>query len=127
MIEPMAKVRLACPRSLLERVTALLQEAGVLHIESAPSEAARIPLRPQVMDEPARQRQAELERLREELRRVLLLLPDVPPPSSADGQRATEDWRRIASWAGFCALAKSSSLVSMLPSRFGPLLLSSCL
>jgi V/A-type H+-transporting ATPase subunit I len=79
MIEPMAKLRLACPRILMDRVTAVLQEAGVLHIESSPSEATKIPLRPQVMDEPARQRQTELDRLREELRRLLLLLPEVAP------------------------------------------------
>jgi len=88
MIEPMAKVRLACPRGLVERVTALLQEAGVLHIESAPSEAAHIPLRPQVMDEPARQCQAELERLREELRRLLLLLPEASPGERAGAGQA---------------------------------------
>lgn len=84
----MAKVRLACPRSLVERVTALLQEAGVFHIESAPSEALQIPLRPQVMDEPARARQAELERLREELRRLLLLLPEVSPAERAGAGQA---------------------------------------
>lgn len=75
MIEPMAKLRLVCPRSLLDRVTAVLQEEGVLHIEAAPREAMEIPLRRQVMDEPARRRQAELERLRGELRRLLQLLP----------------------------------------------------
>lgn len=79
MIEPMAKVRLVCPCSLVERVTAHLQEEGVLHIESTPQEAAQIALRRQVLDEPARQRQAELERLREALRRLLVLLPAVSP------------------------------------------------
>lgn len=79
MIEPMAKLRLACPCSLADRVTAALQEAGVLHIESAPAEALQIPLRQQVLDEPARRRKIEMERLCEELRRLLLLLPDVPP------------------------------------------------
>ncbi len=75
MIEPMAKLRLVCPCSLVERVTAVLQEEGVLHIESAPTEALEIPLRRQVLDEPGRRRQAELERLRDEVRRLLLLLP----------------------------------------------------
>ena len=77
MIEPMAKVRLVSSRTLVDRVTATLQEIGVLHLESTPMEAAQIPLRPQVMDEPARQRRAELERLREELRRLFLLLPEI--------------------------------------------------
>lgn len=77
MIEPMAKVRLVCPRNLAARVTATLQETGVIHLESTPREAAQIPLRPQVMDEPSRQRRADLERLREDVRRLLLLLPDV--------------------------------------------------
>lgn len=86
MIEPMTKVRLVAPRSLLDRVTAFLQDAGVLHIESAPAEAAQIPLRPQVLDESTRQCQAELERLHEELCRLLLLLPDVP----LDTQRRRE-------------------------------------
>jgi V/A-type H+-transporting ATPase subunit I len=86
MIEPMAKVRLVTPSHLVDRVTALLQEVGVLHIESAPAEATKILLRPQVLDEATRQRQAELERLNEELRRLLLLLPETYP----DAQRARE-------------------------------------
>ncbi|MDF0642491.1 MAG: V-type ATPase 116kDa subunit family protein [Nitrospira sp.] len=73
----MAKVRLVAPRTLVDRVTSTLQETGVLHIESAPMEAARIPLRPQVMNESVRQRRAELERLQEDVRRLLLLLPDI--------------------------------------------------
>ena len=84
MIEPMAKIRLACPRALMDRVTAVLQETGVLHIESAPAEALQSPLRQQALDEPARRRKVEMERLREELRRLLLLLPDVPPFESPD-------------------------------------------
>ncbi len=114
MIEPMAKVRLVAPRTLGDRVTALLQDAGVLHIESTPTEAAQIPLRPQVMDEPARQHRAELERLRDELHRLLLLLPETRSPISVPrspslalplegegkgeggGQRRTEPWKRIA-------------------------------
>ncbi|MEK7268831.1 MAG: hypothetical protein AAB093_05460, partial [Nitrospirota bacterium] len=88
MIEPMAKVRLVSPRNLVDRVTALLQEAGVLHIESSPSEAMHISLRPQVMDEPTRQRQVELERLREKLRRLLLLLPEVSPEERPGAERA---------------------------------------
>jgi V/A-type H+-transporting ATPase subunit I len=79
MIEPMAKLRLACPCGLSDRVTVVLQEAGVLHIESAPAEVFQTPLRQQVLDEPARRRKAEMEGLCEELRRLLLLLPDVPP------------------------------------------------
>ncbi len=77
MIEPMAKVRLISPRHLVDGVTATLQEIGVLHIESAPGEAIRIPLPPHVMDEAARQRRAALDRLREELRRLLVLLPEI--------------------------------------------------
>jgi V/A-type H+-transporting ATPase subunit I len=77
MIEPMAKVRLIVPRHLVEGVAATLQEIGLLHIESAPSEAIRIPLRPHVMDEAARQRRAVLDRLREELHRLLLMLPEI--------------------------------------------------
>lgn len=77
MIEPMAKVRLIAPRHLVNGVTATLQEIGVLHIESTPSEAMRIPLPPHVMDEAARQRRIALDRLREELRRLLLLLPEI--------------------------------------------------
>ncbi len=77
MIEPMAKVRLVSSCTLVDRVTSTLQEIGVLHLESTPMEAAQIPLRPQVMDEPARQRRTELERLREELRRLFLLLPEI--------------------------------------------------
>lgn len=78
MIEPMAKVRVASPRTLIDRVTSTLQEVGVLHIESTPLEAAQVPLRPQMMDEAARRRRAELERLREDVRRLLLLLPEIP-------------------------------------------------
>ncbi len=103
MIEPMVKVRLVAPHNLVERVTAVLQEAGVLHIESAPAEALRIPLRPQVLDESTRQRQVELERLREELRRLLVLLPEIGSPSTVprsplteNGRRRTEDRKRIA-------------------------------
>lgn len=79
MIEPMAKILLACPRALMDRVTAILQGTGVLHIESAPPEVLRIPLRRQTMDESAARRKADLERMSEELRRLLLLLPNVPP------------------------------------------------
>ncbi|NGZ02920.1 MAG: hypothetical protein CV090_07715, partial [Nitrospira sp. WS238] len=89
MIEPMAKVRLVSSRNLVDRVTSTLQEIGVLHLESTPMEAAQIPLRPQVMDEPARQRRAELERLREEVRRLLLLLPEI----SSDERINTEQVR----------------------------------
>lgn len=101
MIEPMAKVRLVAPRNLVERVTAVLQEAGVLHIESEPAEALRIALRPQTLDESVWQRQVELERLREELRRLLVLLPEpIGPfpvnrsPFPADGARNTEHGTR---------------------------------
>ncbi len=109
MIEPMAKVRLVSPRTLVDRVTALLQDAGVLHIESAPAEAAQIPLRLQVIDEPMRQLQTELERLHEELCRLLVLLPEVHAPFTADrasspppflppsgGRNQEGDWKRIA-------------------------------
>ena len=103
MIEPMVKVRLVAPRNLVGRVTAVLQEAGVLHIESAPAEAMRIPLRPQVLDESTRQRRVELERLREELRRLIVLLPEtvglfpVPrSPLAENGKRKTEDLKRIS-------------------------------
>jgi V/A-type H+-transporting ATPase subunit I len=109
MIEPMTKVRLVSPRNLLDRVTAVLQDAGVLHIESAPAEAAQIPLRPQVIDEATSQCQADLQRLQEELRRLLLLLPEVPLdfplpsplPRKGGGQEgsdrrpADEDWQRV--------------------------------
>jgi V/A-type H+-transporting ATPase subunit I len=88
MIEPMAKLRLACPCSLADRVTAMLQEAGVFHIESTPAEAQRGPLRRQVLDEPGRRRKAEMERLREELRRLLLLLPEASPRGSADRRQS---------------------------------------
>lgn len=102
MIEPMAKLRLVCPRSLLDQVTAVLQEEGVLHIEAAPREAMEIPLRRQVMDEPARQRQAELERLRGELRRLLQLLPQVSGAAKTGREGAAppevtlEGWHRLA-------------------------------
>ncbi len=109
MIEPMAKVRLVAPRTLVERVTALLQDAGVLHIESAPAEAVQIPLRPQVIDETTRQLQTELERLYEELCRLLVLLPEIHAPLTADrtlsppplpppsrGRNQEGDWKRIA-------------------------------
>ena len=82
----MTKVRLVSPRNLLDRVTATLQDAGVLHIESAPAEAAQIPLHPQVIDEATRRCQAELERLHDELHRLLLLLPEAP----LDTQRGRE-------------------------------------
>lgn len=78
MIESMAKVRVVSPRMLIDRVTSTLQEVGILHIEPTPLEAAQVPLRPQVMDESARRRRAELERLRDEVRRLLLLLPEMP-------------------------------------------------
>lgn len=99
MIEPMAKVRLVTPRNLVDRVTALLQEAGVLHIEAEPSEAIQAPLRPQVMDEQARQLQAELQRLRDELHRLLLLLPETPAPLREPGKaqvKAEVEISRIA-------------------------------
>ncbi|NGZ10741.1 MAG: hypothetical protein CV088_15365 [Nitrospira sp. LK70] len=78
MIEPMVKVRLVSPRTRVEQVTAVLQEVGLLHIDSTPIEAGEIPLRPQGMSKCVRQRRAELERLHEDLRRLLLLLPGVP-------------------------------------------------
>lgn len=78
MIDTMTKVRLASPRTLLNQVTASLQEAGVLHIESSPTEAAQIPLHPRVMDESTAERQAAWESLRNELSRLLLLLPELP-------------------------------------------------
>ena len=103
MIEVMAKVRLVLPRNLVERVTVVLQEAAVLHIESTPSEAMQLPLRRQVVDMPAREYQLELERLRGELRRLLLLLPEVKAPLpvfrsplSAAGKRETDNWKRIS-------------------------------
>lgn len=89
MIESMAKVRLVSPRTLVNGVTSTLQEIGVLHIESGPGEAARIPLlRPQVLDESARERQTDLERLRDDLRRLFLLLPEI---SSTDRIRSGHD------------------------------------
>lgn len=100
MIEPMAKVRLVCPRNLTDQVTSLLQELGVLHIESTPYEATTIPLHPQVIDETARRHKAELERLREDLQRLLVLLPEAPPaavrtPRSAGGRLAAERGERV--------------------------------
>lgn len=99
MIEPMVKVRLVSPRRVLDPVTSMLQSIGVLHIESMPTEAMRVPLRPQVMDEPARRRGVELRCLREELRRLLVLLPESPlvAPSGAEPARhveLTEEERR---------------------------------
>jgi V/A-type H+-transporting ATPase subunit I len=79
MIEPMVKVRLVSPRNLVEGVTSTLLEIGVLHFESSPMEAAQIPLHPQVMDESSLQRRVALQRLDEDLRRLLLLLPELPP------------------------------------------------
>lgn len=102
MIEPMAKLRLACPCSLADRVTAILQEAGVFHIESAPAEALRTPLRRQVLDEPVRRRKAEMEHVREELRRLLLLLPESPSRGPADRSEIApadltdQDMKRLA-------------------------------
>ena len=70
----------------MSRVTSTLQEIGVLHVESAPAEATQVPLRPQMMDESARRRRAELERLHEEVRRLLLLLPEAPPDERPTAQ-----------------------------------------
>lgn len=78
MIEPMVKVRLVSPSTRVEHVTAVFQEVGVLHIDSSPIEVGEIRLRPQVMNECVRQRRAELVRLHEDLRRLLLLLPGIP-------------------------------------------------
>jgi V/A-type H+-transporting ATPase subunit I len=105
----MAKVRLVSPRNLLDRVVAFLQEAGVLHIDSAPAEAVQSPLRPQVIDEATSRCQAELQRLQEALRRLLLLLPEVPldgpatsPPvrreedaHGSEHRPQDEDWQRM--------------------------------
>ncbi len=63
----------------MDRVTSTLQEIGILHVESTPVEATQVPLRPQTMDESTRRRRAELERLREDVRRLLLVLPEIPP------------------------------------------------
>jgi V/A-type H+-transporting ATPase subunit I len=61
----------------MDRLTSTLQEIGVLHVESTPEET-QVPIRPQVLDESVRRRRGELERLREDVRRLLLLLPEIP-------------------------------------------------
>lgn len=97
MIDPMAKIRLVSPRTLAAHVTRTLQEVGVLHIESEPAEAAQSTfLRPHVTDEAASQRRADLDRLHEGLRRLLLLLPEIPsrgrvPREQARHQELTKE------------------------------------
>ncbi len=99
MIEPMMKVRLACPRGLVPALSALLQEAGTLHVEPSPAEAGA--LRPQTLDEQSERQRVELERLRDELRRVLQLLPEPAPaaqaaPPRARGARSPSSWTSVA-------------------------------
>jgi V/A-type H+-transporting ATPase subunit I len=81
MIIRMDKVRIIGPKSLFEKVTDLLQTAGVVHIESQPlagrpEETGR--LERFWLDPDYRGKKVELERMLKELDRLILVLPEIP-------------------------------------------------
>ncbi len=83
MIVPMAKIRILGPRTLRPDVTALLQDAGNVHIESAPADIPRIQsdlpyLHRHALEPDAQQARGALESALEKVRRIQLLLPVVP-------------------------------------------------
>lgn len=89
MIEPMAKVRLVCPRSVTEKVTSSLHDAGALHIETNPFDGDHRAFRRRALDERTRDHKARLERLREQLAHLLTVLPPTntaTSPNVADAE-----------------------------------------
>ena len=93
MIVRMAKVRILGPRSLLPAAVGLLQDAGLLHIESQPQDLpevqSEIPLiRRHVLDPDAQRTREHLESALEKTKRLLLVLPAVakgPRPENGSG------------------------------------------
>lgn len=105
MIIPMARIRIVGPKTLLPPVTAALQEAGSVQVDSEDSDIARIrddlpAARRLVPDEGERQARERLESLLDRVRKLLLLLPPEPekpplpaatppPPLPADSDAAS--------------------------------------
>ena len=84
MIEPMAKVRLVCPRSLTEKITSSLHDAGALHVETKPFDGDQPDFGRGALDEETRDHQVRLERLREQLAHLLAVLPAENAAPSTD-------------------------------------------
>lgn len=78
MIVEMVKIRIIGPKSLLSDVTGLLHSLGVVHIESLPADFIKKEryLKRLILDEEDVRKKALFERIREDIKHVLLLLPE---------------------------------------------------
>ena len=78
MIVEMVKVRILGPKSLLSEVTNLLHSLGVVHIESLPIDFIKKEkyLKKLSLDEENVKKKALFERIRDDIKHVLLLLPE---------------------------------------------------
>lgn len=75
MIVPMSQVRCIGPKSLLRPTVDLLHAEGVVHIESAPVLGGALPLARLAADDAIEREKVDLDRLRAQATRCLLLLP----------------------------------------------------
>jgi V/A-type H+-transporting ATPase subunit I len=83
MIQRMAKMRIVGPVTLLDQMTELLQNLGVIHLEPSPGQLEGLLGIDRIALDPDHQkRKSELEKLRKDLHDLIALLPDVRLPFS---------------------------------------------
>ena len=98
MIVPMSRLRCVGPKSLLRQTVDLLHTEGVVHIESAPALGGASPLARLAADDAIEREHVDLDRLRAQVTRCLLLLPERPDAERAgaahpSGEAVTESNR----------------------------------
>ncbi len=80
MIVKMSKVRILGPKTILQRVIDILYKGGILHVESSPLEIERGEeefVKKLVLDEEGLKKKVLFERLLDEIKRLLLILPPI--------------------------------------------------
>ncbi len=80
MIVKMAKVRIVGPKTTLQKVTDILYERGILHVEPSPLEIERGEeefIRKLIIDEEGLKKKVLFEKLLDEIKRLLLILSPV--------------------------------------------------
>jgi vacuolar-type H+-ATPase subunit I/STV1 len=87
----MSRVRCVGPKSLLRQVVDLLHAEGVVHIESAPALGGASALARLAADDAIEREHVDLDRLRAQVTRCLLLLPERPDAERAGAAHPSGD------------------------------------